>query len=69
MAAKILGRYIIYDPSICHGAATFRGTRILVKDVLEQVESGMVWEAITEEWRGKITRDAIAEAIGLPVKH
>jgi uncharacterized protein (DUF433 family) len=66
MAAKILGRYIISDPTICHGAATFRGTRILVKDVLEQVENGMAWEAITEEWRGTITRDAIAEAIRLP---
>ena len=65
MAAKILGRYIIYDPAICHGAPTFRGTRILVKDVLEQVESGMAWEAITEEWRGTIKRDAIAEAIRL----
>ncbi len=65
MTAKFLGRYIIYDPSICHGAATFRGTRILVKDVLEQLESGMAWEAITEEWRGTITRDAIAEAIRL----
>jgi uncharacterized protein (DUF433 family) len=65
MAAKILGRYIISDPAICHGAPTFRGTRILVKDVLEQVESGMVWEAIIEEWRGTIKRDAIAEAIRL----
>lgn len=65
MTAKFLGRYIIYDPAICHGAAIFRGTRILVKDVLEQVESGMAWEAITEEWRGTITRDAIAEAIRL----
>ncbi len=65
MAAKILGRYIISDPAICHGAVTFRGTRILVKDVLEQVESGMAWEAITEEWHGTITRDAIAEAIRL----
>ncbi len=65
MAAKILGRYIISDSTICHGAPTFRGTRILGKDVLEQVESGMVWEAIIEEWRGTIKRDAIAEAIRL----
>jgi len=65
MTAKFLGRYIIYDPAICHGATIFRGTRILVKDVLEHVESGMAWEAITEEWRGTITRDAIAEAIRL----
>lgn len=63
MAAKILGRYIVADPDICHGAPTFRGTRILVKDVLEQVETGMAWEAIIEEWRGALTREAIAEAV------
>ncbi len=63
MKQKYLGRYIVADPAICHGAPTFRGTRILVKDVLEQVESGMAWEAIIEEWRGALNKDAIAEAI------
>nr|QNO46484.1 hypothetical protein PAACNKLE_00020 [Methanosarcinales archaeon ANME-2c ERB4] len=29
----------------------FAHARILVADVLEQVEIGMVWEAIIEEWR------------------
>ncbi len=65
MAAKILGRYIVADPAICHGAPTFRGTRILVKDVLEQVETGMAWEAIIEEWRGALAKEAIAEAVRL----
>ena len=56
-------RHIISDPSICHGEPTFCGTRILVADVLEQVESGMAWEAITEEWRYALARDAIAESM------
>ena len=56
-------RHIISDPTICHGEPTFRGTRILVADVLEQVESGMAWEAIIEEWRYSVTSDAIAEAV------
>jgi len=60
-----LGRYIVADPHICHGKLTFRGTRVLVSDVLEQVASGMAWEAIAEEWRGSITKDAIAEAVNL----
>ncbi len=51
------------DPSICHGKPVFRGTRILVADVLEQVANGMAWEAIIDEWRGAFTKDAIAEAI------
>ena len=62
---EYLGRYIIIDPSICHGEPIFRGTRILVKDVLEQVATGMVWEAIIEEWRDSITYEAVAEAVRL----
>ena len=62
---KALGRNIVMDSAICHGQPTFRGTRILVKDVLEQVASGMAWEVIVDEWRGSITKPAIAEAIRL----
>ena len=62
METKTWGACIVADPAICHGEPTFRGTRILVADVLEQVESGMAYEAIIEEWRYEIDRDAIAEA-------
>ena len=65
MGTQTLGRYIVVDPAICHGEPTFRGTRILVADVLEQVANGMAWEAIIEEWRGALTREAIAEAVRL----
>ena len=65
MNQKMIGRYIVTDPDICHGKPTFRGTRIMVWQVLEQVASGMAWETIEEEWRGKVTKDAIAEAIRL----
>jgi len=60
-----LGRYIVADPRICHGQPTFRGTRVFVADVLEQVASGLAWETIIEEWHGSITKEAIAEAIQL----
>ena len=63
--AKILGRYIVADPKICHGKPTFRGTRIFVSDVLEQVASGMAWETIIEEWHDSLTKEAIAEAVQL----
>jgi uncharacterized protein (DUF433 family) len=62
---KLIGRYIITDPNICHGKPTFRGTRIFVADVLEQVAGGMVWESIIEDWHGSITKEAIAEAVQL----
>lgn len=63
MKIKSLGLYIVVNPDICHGEPTFRGTRIFVADVLGQIANGMDWEAIIEEWRGKLTRGAIAEAI------
>jgi uncharacterized protein (DUF433 family) len=62
---QLLGRYIVAGPDICHGKPTFRGTRILVADVLEQVAAGLAWETIIEEWRGSITHEAIAEAVRL----
>ena len=63
METKTWGACIVADPAICHGEPTFRGTRILVADVLEQVESGMAYEAIIEEWRYALTRDVIAESL------
>jgi uncharacterized protein (DUF433 family) len=62
---KLLGRYIVADPEICHGKPTFAGTRIMVAQVLKQVAKGMSWDAITAEWRGAVTKDAIAEAVDL----
>ncbi len=68
MKSKIYGRYIVSSPEICHGKPTFRGTRILVADILEQIAEGLAWETIIEEWRGDITKEAIAEAINLSRK-
>ncbi len=64
-SAGAVGRFVVTDPTICHGEPVFRGTRILVGDVLEQVASGMAWEAIVEEWRGAVRPEAIAEAVRL----
>lgn len=65
MKTKFMGRYVVTDPEICHGKPTFRGTRILVADVLEQVADGLAWETIIEEWRGSVSHAAIAEAVRL----
>ncbi|MDP8922318.1 MAG: DUF433 domain-containing protein [Chloroflexota bacterium] len=60
---KVFGRYIVADPRICHGQLTFRGTRIFIADVLNQVARGMPWDAIVDEWRGQVPKEAIAEAV------
>lgn len=63
MSSNSVGRYIVIDPDICHGQPVFRGTRIMVSDVLEQVANGMAWEVIIEEWHGTLTKEAIAESL------
>ena len=60
-----LGEYIVADPEICHGQPTFKGTRVLVWVVLEQLADGMSWNAIVKEWRGRVPKAAIAEAAAL----
>ena len=65
MNQKMFGRYIVSDPKICHGKPTFRDTRIMVSQVMEQIANGMAWETIIDEWRGSVTKEAIAEAIRL----
>ena len=62
---KELGQYIVADPEICHGQLTFKGTRILVKSVLYYVAQGKDWDWISQAYLGKVSREAIAEAVGL----
>jgi len=65
---QLIGRHIVTDLEICHGKPTFRGTRILVAHVLEQVAEGLSWEVIVQEWRSSISYEAIAEAIRLAIR-
>ncbi|MFN7962162.1 MAG: DUF433 domain-containing protein [Thermoanaerobaculia bacterium] len=62
---RLIGRFIVCDPAVCHGQPTFRGTRILVADVLDQLAKGLAWETIIEEWHGFLQPAAIAEAVTL----
>jgi uncharacterized protein (DUF433 family) len=64
-----LGKYIVADPSVCHGKPTFKGTRVMVHQVLEQVAHGTPWERIVWSWRGKVPMEAITEAIELASGH
>ena len=35
-----INNYIVADPRICHGKLTFKGTRIMVWQILEMLEAG-----------------------------
>ena len=61
-----LGRYVVADPEICHGQPTFKGTRIMVWQVLDDVAAGRSWEYICNvRWDGRIPLAAVAEAVKL----
>jgi len=61
-----LGQHIVADPEICHGQPTFKGTRIMVWQVLDDVADGRSWEFIcNKRWGGRIPLSAVAEAVRL----
>src|SRR2546421_2322247 len=64
-----LGQYIVADSEICHGQPTFKGTRIMVWQVLDDVAEGRSWEFISNSrWEGHIPLAAVAEAVRLAQK-
>jgi uncharacterized protein (DUF433 family) len=60
-----LGQYIVADPKICHGKPTFKGTRIMVWQILDELAHGMTPGEIVKVWGGKVPRAAIAESVQL----
>ena len=61
-----LGQHIVADPEICHGKPTFKGTRIMVWQVLDDVAEGRSWEFICgTRWAGRISLAAVSEAVKL----
>lgn len=65
---EMTGHYIVTDPEICHGKPTFRGTRIMVSQVLDMVAEEMAWDEIVRQCHGSIPKEAIAEAVALANK-
>lgn len=39
MERVTINQYIVADPQICHGKPTFKGTRIMVWQILEMLET------------------------------
>jgi uncharacterized protein (DUF433 family) len=60
-----LGQYVVADPEVCHGKPTYRGTRIMVWQVLDALARGESVEEIVEAWDGKVSQGAIAETVRL----
>ncbi len=63
MRQQVVGRHAVALGRRVDGVA-LHAARI-AEDVLEQVASGMAWEAIIEEWNRSVTVEAIREAVQL----
>ena len=60
-----LGRYIVADPNICHGKPTYKGTRIMVWQILEALAHGESVDELVRAWGRRVSRDAVLETIQL----
>lgn len=50
MKKVVINKYIVADPHICHGKPTFKGTRIMVWQILEMLATGMTTKDIFEDF-------------------
>ena len=57
-----INKYIVADPKICHGKPTFKGTRIMVWQILEMLEGGLTTKQIIENFPS-LTKDQIKAAL------
>lgn len=57
-----INEFIVADTEICHGKPTFKGTRVLVSDIVEMVAAGEPIEDILEDYPS-ITREHIKAAL------
>lgn len=58
----ILSDYITVDPSICHGKACIKGTRVMVSVILDNLAAGLSSEQIQREYPS-VSEQAIRAAI------
>ena len=65
MARIEIGKNLLVDHRVCGGRLIFKGTRILVSDVLELSRAGLAPQQVAEQYAGIITADAVREAKAL----
>lgn len=58
-----ISRHIIADSEICHGKPTFKGTRVLVSDVIELVAAGVTPREIIRDYYPALTERMIRDAL------
>jgi len=60
-----LGNYVVRAPEVCNGRPTFKYTRIEITGTFERLAAGENMEDIVTGYRGRVSREAIKEAVYL----
>lgn len=60
-----LGDYVVQAVGVCGGRPTFKYARIEITGTLERVAAGERLEDIVQGYRGRVSRQAIVEAVRL----
>lgn len=58
-----INKYIVADSEICHGQPTFKGTRIMVWQIIELLGAGVSVEEILRDYFPQLNREAILSAL------
>ena len=58
-----VGRYIVLDDEVCHGRPTFKGTRVLVSDVLELLAAGLSIEEVVRDYYPSLDEEMVKDAL------
>ena len=62
-----INKYIVADTEICHGKPTFKGTRVLVSDIVELIAAGETVEEIMKGYPS-ISKEMIHGALEYAAK-
>lgn len=54
--------YVLLDPSVCHGKARIKGTRVMVSVILDNLADGIPIEDILTSYPS-LTRESVQAAI------
>ncbi len=54
--------YITVDPSVCHGRACIKGTRIMVSVILDNLAAGLALDEIMHSYPS-LSREAVQAAV------
>ncbi len=63
-----INKYIVVDSEICHGKPTFKGTRIMVWQILELLKAEVTPDEIIKDYFPQLTKEAIFSALDYAAK-